>query len=229
MKIDTHVHSSGISKCSRVSYQEIAQRKKSQGYGGAILMNHCQPWYYDPKDLKEWINSFIEEFNNAYNYGKSVGFTFFLGIEVSISIPRWADFLLFGVSEEFLLNAPDMCRITQEELFDYCQKYGVLMVQAHPQRESFEFMDCRFMHGVEVNLSKRDIIKRSIVEEYAKEKDFGITVGSDYHEPYEGDFGGIIIPNEIQNSIQLVEYLNSTKEIKAFIGDEEIIYNGFKE
>ena len=168
MKIDTHVHSLGISKCSRVTYQEIAQNKLKAGYKGAVLTNHCQPWYYTQENYKEWIEEFITEFKNAYEYGKEVGFTFFLGIEISINDPRWADFLYLGVTEEFLRNAPDMCKASQSEIFKYCEKYGVLMIQAHPFRPNFEPLNPKFMHGVEINCSLSDIHNRWMVEEFAK-------------------------------------------------------------
>lgn len=224
MKIDTHVHSSGISKCSRISYEGITEEKLKAGYNGVVLMNHCQPWYYEPENFAEWIESFIAEFQNAYKYGKERGFTFFLGIEVSIKDPRWTDFLLFGVTEEFLRNAPDLCRINQQELYEYCQKYGVLMVQAHPQRETFEFLDPKYMDGVEVNCQPRDIFTRKTVEEFAKKHNLLITVGTDYHIPYDGDIGGIVIPDNIENSVELCNYLKQTNQIEAFIKDEAIIY-----
>ena len=227
MKIDTHVHSSGISKCSRVDYKQIVENKLKAGYNVAVLMNHCQPWYYKPEEFKEWINSFIAEFKQAYEYGKQRGFIFFLGIEVSVNIPRWADFLLFGVTEEFLLNAPDMCRVSQGEMYEYCKKYGVLMVQAHPQREKFEFLDFDYMDGVEVNISPSDIHTRKIIEMVAKKQGLAVTVGTDYHAPYEGDFGGLIIPDEITNSVELVNYLKNAKKLTAFIGEELITYKGF--
>ena len=227
MKIDAHVHSIGISKCSRVTYEQIVKNKQAVGYDGAVLMNHCQPWYYKSEELKDWIENFIQEFNRAYEYGKNLGFTYFLGIEVSVSVPMWTDFLIFGVTEEFLRNAPDMCRISQQELYEYCQKYGALMVQAHPKRMNFEFLDPAYMDGVEINISPRDINNRAIVEEFAKEHGIGVTVGSDYHEAYDGDFGGLIIPDDIENSVDLVNYMKNQKELTAFIADEVFKCRGF--
>ena len=228
MKIDTHVHSSGISKCSRVTFKEIVQNKMQAGYQGAILMNHCQPWYYEPEYYKEWIEAFIEEFNLAREYGKEVGFTFFLGIELSVSTPRWADFLLFGVTEQFLRETFDLCSLSQRQAYELCKKHGVLMVQAHPYRETFEPLDAQFMDGVEINCSRSDIHTRSKVEAFAKEHGLALTVGTDYHIPYPGDVGGLIIPDGITNSVELVNYLKNSEQLTLFIGDEIIQSKGFK-
>lgn len=227
MKIDTHVHSSGISKCSRVTYEEIVKNKLNAGYNGAVLMNHCQPWYYEPQQLSEWIEDFIQEFKKAYNYGKEQGFTFFLGIEVSVNIPRWADFLIFGVTEEFLKNAPDMCRISQKELYEYCKQYGALMVQAHPLRPDFELLDVNYMDGVELNLSNLDISTHAQVEELANAHGLALTVGTDYHSASSLGVGGLIIPDGITNSVELCNYLKQSKQLQAFIGDKITLKRGF--
>ena len=209
MKIDTHVHSSGISKCSKISYQQIAKQKLAKGINGAILMNHCQPWYYEPANQAEWIENFIEEF------------------EVSVGNPRWADFLIFGVTEDFLRNAPDLCRISQKELYEYCQKHGALLVQAHPLRPNFELMNVDYLDGVELNLSHSDSSTHSQVEELAEKHSLAITVGSDYHGPTEHDVGGIIIPDEITNSVELCRYLKESKQITTFIGEKITVRRGF--
>lgn len=228
MKIDTHVHSMGISKCSRVDYREIATNKLKAGYQGAVIMNHCQPWYYTEENYSEWKKQFIEEFNTAYEYGKSVGFVFIFGIEISISNPRWADFLFFGVTNDFILNAPDFCKLSQKEIYEYSQSHGVLMVQAHPFRPNFEPLDPAFMHGVEINCSTIDVQTRPMVEEFAKKHCLAITVGTDYHEPYEGDVGGIIVPDNVENSTQLCEFLKQSETLKVFVGEQIFTVNGFK-
>ncbi len=227
MKIDTHVHSSGISKCSRVTYEEIVKNKLSAGYNGAVLMNHCQPWYYEPYHLCVWMEDFIDEFKRAYNYGKEHGFTFFLGIEVSISIPRWADFLIFGVTEEFLRNAPDMCRISQTMLYEYCQKHGALMVQAHPLRPDFELLDANYMDGVELNMSGIDVNTHAQVEELARVHNLALTVGTDYHSADSKAVGGIVVPDDITNSVELCSYFKQSKQLQTFIGDEVTLRRGF--
>lgn len=227
MKIDTHVHSSGISLCSKITYQKIVEEKLKKGVDGAVLMNHCQPWYYKPEEYKQWMEKFIEEFNNAYEYGKERGFTFFMGIEVSVNIPRWADFLIFGVTEDFLRNSPDLCKLNQEDLYKYCVKYGALMVQAHPYRPNFEPLDPKFMDGVEINMQLRDDGTRPLVEKFAQEHGLLITVGTDYHEPYVNDCAGIIIPNEIKDSVALCDYLKNSEKINAFIGDKEFTLQGY--
>ena len=219
MKIDTHVHSMGISKCSRVTYKEIIDRKIAGGYGGVVLMNHCQPWYYDPEELSKWKEDFILEYENANEYAKQKNFKLMLGIEVSVSEPKWSDFLIFGITEEFIRLAPDLCRISQKELFEYCNKHGALMVQAHPFRMRHEPMDCNYMHGMEINTQPTDLHNRNMVIKHAKENGLFITVGTDYHDNTADNRSGIIVPDNIENSVQLAQYLKSTTHTEVFIHD----------
>ncbi|MBQ7408025.1 MAG: hypothetical protein IJW13_01960 [Clostridia bacterium] len=227
MKIDPHVHSSGISKCSRVSYEQIVSLKKQAGYDGAVLVNHCQPWYFTDEEYQGWMRSFIEEFKNAYEYGKNNGFLYFLGIEVSIENPHYADFLLYGVTEECLLAAPNLCKLNQKQLYEFCCEWNITLVQAHPLREGHVFLDPRFMHGVEINLRPGDLEMRDQVEKLAREHGLLITVGSDYHTAKAKEIGGLIIPNSVKTAKQLSEYLQNTNSIEYFIENEIFIFNKF--
>lgn len=225
MKIDTHVHSEGISKCSHVTYEEIVRSKKLAGLSGAVLTNHCQPWYYDRRDFKKWINEYLDEFYAAKAYGERENFRFYLGIEVTIIDPFYADFLLFGTDEKFLLNAPDLCRLSQEELYKYCHKNDVLMIQAHPLREKCKFMDVEFMDGVEINLRPSDLDKREKIIEFGKKNNLFITVGSDYHDVSQNIIsGGIIIPDEIKTAQELANFIRAEQRITTFINDKTEIF-----
>lgn len=219
MKIDTHVHSMGISKCSRVTYKEIIDRKIAGGYAGAVLTNHCQPWYYEPENYKQWIEEFIAEYEGAYEYARSKGFKLMLGIEVSVNDPKWADFLIFGVTKEFLRSSPDLCRISQRELFEYCEQNNALMVQAHPFRMRHEPMDSSYMHGIEINTQPTDLHNRNLVVKQAKENGLFIIVGTDYHDNTADNRSGIIVPDNIETSVDLVNYLKKAEHTEVFVHD----------
>ena len=224
MKIDPHVHSKGISLCSATNYTDLINEKKSAGYDGIVLTNHCQPWYYEKSELKNWINRFLTEYNQAKTYGDLVGFKVFLGVEVSVGNPHWSDFLLYGCDEKFFLNAPSLYELTQEQLFEYCNQQGVLMVQAHPFREGHSPCEAKFMHGVEINLRPQDFLKREAVEDFAKQNNLFVTCGSDYHVITQTEFGGIIIPDTITNSKQLAEFMREKGETTLFFENEVKTY-----
>ena len=220
IKIDPHVHSSGISLCSHVTCEEIIDAKIQLGYDGVVLANHCQRWYYPPEEHKYFVERVIEDFQRGKKYADEKGFRFYLGLEVSLDEPHYADWLLYGVTEEFLRNSPCFYTLTQKELFELCEKWNIVLVQAHPFRQT----PCnpQYMHGVEINCTDGDLDKIPLVEEFAKEHDLLITCGTDYHFVERVYRGGVYIPESCQTSVDIAAYFREGK-ITVFRGwDGEI-------
>lgn len=222
LKIDPHVHSKGISLCSCVTYEQIIDEKIKLGYDGAILTNHCQPWYYSENEHLNFIEKFITEFQQGKKYADQKGFRFYLGIEVSLHNPHYADWLLYGITEEFLRNSKCLYSLSQKELFEYCNKWGVLMIQAHPYRQSP--CDVKYMHGVEINCSDDDLDKVELVEEFARKNNLFVTCGTDYHFVEKTFHGGIYIPETCKTSEDIVKWIRKNGEIKVFFNTKEMVY-----
>ncbi len=222
IKIDPHVHSSGISRCSHVTCEQIIDEKIGLGYDGVVLTNHCQEWYYPPNEHKNYIEQVMGDFMRGKAYADKKGFRFYLGLEVSLNEPHYADWLLYGVTESFLRKTPCLYTLSQQELFQLCEENGVLLVQAHPFRQSP--CDPNFMHGVEINCSDGDLDKIPLVEEYAKEHGLLVTCGTDYHFPERTYHGGIYIPDTCQTAENIAEYIRKVGKIRAFYGGVEKTY-----
>ena len=217
LRIDPHVHSSGASFCSKVTCEEIVDAKIGLSYDGVVLTNHCQPWYYQPEEHKEWARKFIAEYERGRQYARSKGFRFFLGIEVSVSLPAYSDWLLYGVTEKFLKEADCLYQLDQRTLFALCRAYNVVMVQAHPLRQ--QLLDTRYMHGIEINCTPGDLEKRATIEHLANDYDLMVTCGTDYHSEDRVYRGGILIPDTVTDSEELATYFRSTDKTRIFTGD----------
>lgn len=219
LKIDPHVHSSGISRCSQMTCEEIVDEKRALGYDGVILTNHCQEWYYGQESHAAFMEEVIEEFRRGKAYADSKGFRFYLGLEVTLMKPHYADWLLYGATEEFLRSSPCLYTLSQQELFELCEKWGILLVQAHPYRQSPG--DPKYMHGIEHNCSQGDVYKFDLVEAFAKEHGLLLTCGTDYHFKENTRFGGIFIPESCVTATDVAAYLKSVKNVKIFIPEVE--------
>ncbi len=216
LKIDPHVHSKGISLCSRVTVEEIIDEKKRLGYDGMVLTNHCQPWYYPPEEHKNYVERVIEEFERAKAYGEERDFRVYLGLEVTLREPHYADWLLYGVTEEFLRRSPCLYRLTQKELFERCEEVGALLIQAHPFREGQSPCAPVYMHGVEINASKGDLGKAALVEDFARAHDLLVTCGTDYHGREQTYFGGIYLPKTCLTAADVAAHVRQSGEVKTF-------------
>ncbi|MBE7086048.1 MAG: PHP domain-containing protein [Clostridiales bacterium] len=227
IKIDSHVHSKGVSKCSRVTCEEIIDQKIALGYDGAVLTNHCQAWYYPPEEHAAWAKNFLEEYERGRKYAKARGFTFLLGIEISLNDPHYADWLVYGVTESFLREVPAPYTLKQKELFEACEAYGMVMVQAHPYRQSPA--NVQYMHGVEINCTPGDLERADEVLAFAKQNKRLVTCGTDYHTADRDFFGGMMIPNGIETGEEFAKYLLSTIETKVFLKEKLLTIPTFKE
>ena len=216
IKIDLHTHALPISKCSKLTCRELIDLKIKQGYGGMVLTDHCLFAYYSPMPYKEYVEEVIQVFNDACEYGKKYDFIVFLGLEVTIQNP-YGDWLLYGVTEEFLRGTPPLSELSQKELYEVCKEANVLMVAAHPFRGGEFSRELPYMDGVELNCFPTDYEKRQQVFAFGKEKGFLLTCGTDCHGEDERFCGGILIPKSIKNSVELAEYIKTTKLEKALV------------
>lgn len=223
MKIDPHVHSSGISLCSRVTVQEIIDEKKRRGYGGMVLTNHCQNHYYPPEEHKVYIERVIKEFHRAKAYGDKQNFLVMLGLEVTILDPAYNDWLLYGVSEEFLRATPCLYQMSQRKLFELCEKWGCLLVQAHPFRNT-GWGENAFMHGAEINCSHDyDLVRANDVLALAKERGLLVTCGTDFHSLGNTYQGGMLVHADIKTSVDFASYLKTSKYTEIFLENRTVI------
>lgn len=228
--IDTHTHSSGVSLCGRVTCEEIIDQKIALGYDGTILTNHCQPHYYEPtqENHAAYIEKLLADFNRAVPYAKERNFRWLLGIEVTLLQPHYADWQLFGVTEEFLRSTPCLHALSQRELFALCEKWGVLLVQAHPWRGNLSYCadqipgEKGFLHGVELNCSDGDFKNKEKVLATAREYGVFVTCGTDYHGAERTFVGGMYVPNTVQTSVDFAAYLRETDETVIAYGEERL-------
>ncbi len=213
LKIDMHVHSKGISLCSKVSCQTIVDEKLRVGYDGAVLTNHCQPWYYPPAEHSYFIERVIEEFYRGKEYADKKGFRLYLGLEVTIPNP-YGDWLLYGVTEDFLRRSPCLYQLTQKQLFELCEENGILLVQAHPFRNGCVLGDPRYMRGMEINCTPGDFEKASFVKEFTEKYNLLVTCGTDYHGIERETLGGILLPSECTTAAEIAAYIRAVKNVK---------------
>ena len=187
----------------------------------AVLTNHSQSWYCEPNKHRDLMQRHLEEFERAYAYAKEGGLRLLLGLEVTVRDPAWTDWLLYGVDERFMLNAPCLYNLTQKELFDYCKVNGVIMVQAHPFRYHSSIANPHFSHGIEINCSSGDLQHKDEILRQSAKHNLLVTCGTDYHgsNPF---VGGLYVPEWVKTGRDMGEYLSTAKNTEIFFGGEDI-------
>ena len=229
MKIDMHVHCLPVSLCAKINFDEVPPIFKDGGIDGFVLVNHCYPNHCCKlgdtleKQAKEYLNTYLK----CKEEGEKQGIKVFFGVELKlINEEGKPEFLLYGISEETFLNTYPLYNLSQKELFDFCNKHNILMVQAHPFREEqgYSPADPKYMHGIEVyNPHPYFDARFETSLSFAEENGLLKTAGSDFH--YEGQVGnsGMVIPDNVTDQFMLRDYLK-TKECVIY-NKEGVFYS----
>ncbi|MDY2851744.1 MAG: PHP domain-containing protein [Candidatus Borkfalkiaceae bacterium] len=230
IKIDTHCHTKPSSLCSEISPERLVDLYVTHGYDAVVLTNHYQKSHLaqfgdKPKDI---IDGFLADYYATVKAAKGTRLKVFLGAEVNFlntetfelpggeKVLVHGEFLLFGVSENFLKNTYDLCDLTQKELFELCDGENILCYQSHPLRTMHHCkpLDPKYMHGAEVFNPHFYQDSRKALE-FAKENNLLISGGSDFH--YESDAGNaaMYVPKDVSDQFELRDYLKTGESLIA--------------
>lgn len=182
---ETHLHTTEASACARASGAEYIDFYLERGYTGIIVTDHflagntcirrSLPW-------AEQIELFCRGYENTRAAGEAGGLDVFFGMEAGFD---GDEFLLYGISKQWLLEHPDMPWWSRSRMFDEVDAIGGLVVQAHPFRERAYLSQILLYpcccHAVEVVNSGNEPAFDARAAAYAAHWDLPMTGGSDAH------------------------------------------------
>lgn len=221
MLIDLHAHTSGISRCCRADAREVAEAAKNAGLDGVVITNHYPKYYLTDKTPEEFAAAYIKEYHYAEECGREVGIKVFQGLEVSMELYPSVHILLYGVSDDFILNNTAMFDYTQKQLYEKVKEYGGAMVQAHPFRGT-TVIDTEYLDGIEINC--HPVYKNShsdeILEIAAKNK-LSVTCGGDFHADSYRPKCGMYLPSDTENTFDLSKYILTAEKVHLCVQEPE--------
>ena len=178
---DMHIHTAGISRCSRVPAPELVRRCVISGLDGIVLTNHFAINHVDG-DPFEWRKKYEEEFYITRQEGERQGLSVLFGIEVTPLSEGGRDFPIYGVDPDFLYTEKMLYEYNQSELCQMARQAGAVFINAHPFRNGKTPKEPEFLDGVEINCHPLyHDNQKDLVIPYAKEHGLMLTCGSDYH------------------------------------------------
>ena len=169
-----------------------------------------------PRDLpwEKRVEQYCSGYEHALEEARSTNsdLVVMFGIEYNF---HGDEFLLYGVDKKWLLDNPDILEKSRHEVYESVHNYGGIMIQAHPYRESGYLSEINLTpsvcDGVEAYNACNPDYQNSLGYQYAVEKNFRMSAGSDIHNPGQPDMAGMSFDHKI-NSID--EY------VKAFMNNE---------
>lgn len=215
-KLELHVHTKENDLVAKVGGAGIVNLYKDAGYDGIVITDHYFAMFYDwfkdeldMNDHRRIIDRWLKGYRAAKEEGERLNFTVLLGAEVRFDGPMINDYLIYGIDEEFLYNAPLLNKLSGlEELLPLLPE-NALVVQAHPFRDNMTVRSPENIFGIEVYNGGTPDIRNRMAKDFARYYNKPMTSGSDFHEEGALAKGGIITKEKITSMEELVSVLKS--------------------
>ena len=209
-KTELHAHSREVSPCADFTVQEVTERYLSDGYTSLVLTNHYTSGILESagETWEERITYYLAPYRQMKEYAKG-RLNILLGCELRFTENN-NDYLILGVTEEFLIEHPELYRMNLKSFSALARENGLLVVQAHPFRNGMTVMPPAYLDGVEVfNGHMGHDSRNPIADAWAKK--FGLleTAGTDFHHPHQNGVAGILTDEPIETWEQLLAVLKS--------------------
>lgn len=216
---ETHLHTNHSSACAVSTPEDMVRSCKEYGYAGIFVTEHnwggntCidrnLPW-------AEFVEQFCGSYRRAKAEGDKIGLDVFFGYEAGFNA---TEFLIYGMSEEWLAAHPELRTATIEEQYKLVHEDGGMVIHAHPYREEYYIPEIRlfpeYVDGVEaINATHSNTNSRSHNDPtfddkavaYAREHHFPMTAGSDIHNVYLFG-GGVAFSKKLESGRDYIEQI----------------------
>ncbi len=214
-RTELHAHTSPVSSCADFSPEDVVKRYAELGYSSVAITNH---YTYDYRFIRfenepgaeKFVKWFMKDFNQAKKAGKKYGINVILGAELRF-MENHNDYLVYGIDEDMLKKFYDVLESGIAEFKKNEAFKDLLIIQAHPKRNSITEIDPSYVDGMETfNLHFNHNGKIAKAVKDAKEKGIKLTtIGSDYHHEGGEGLGAIRTREVIKDTYELAEVLRS--------------------
>ncbi|NLU53659.1 MAG: PHP domain-containing protein [Clostridiaceae bacterium] len=214
-KIETHMHTSEVSRCGKVPARDGIRLYHELGYDGVCITDHFFKGYFDQFDDLTWeqkIDRYLTGYRAAKDEGDKLRVKVILGMEYCFP-DTCDDILIYGFDEEFLYEHENMHLLNEDELKKFAKEHNLLLIQAHPFRKMISKTYDNLVEGFEVfNGNPRHDSMNDTAHQHAKGLNSIMISGSDFHQVQDAGIGGIILPRIPRNSLEFAQILREIKE-----------------
>lgn len=218
---EMHAHTRETSRCANVDAHEMVKCYMKSGYNGIVITDHMSPSTFErfegqnmPWDEK--VDYFLNGYHEALDAANGK-IKILLGMELRFDAPNnMNDYLVYGVTEKFLYNTPDLLNMELRDFSKLAHKNRMIIFQAHPFRIGMTISNPKYLNGIEAyNGNPRHNSSNRLAEIWADSHNLLRTSGSDFHEYEDLARGGIFFKKDICTNEELVhELLHGEYELK---------------
>ena len=213
-KTETHLHTEESSFCGMLTARQMVELYHKRGYSTVFITDHLTKLTFEKYSQDSWVESvdrYLRGYREATRAAEGLGVNVILGAEITLTeSPN--DYLLYGVTREFLIEHPEIYTLTREALYREAKKAGILVIQAHPHRDGVCYPTLDTIDGLEVyNSNPRHDDRSDKTRELAHRHGLYMTAGSDAHREDDACLSGVLTDTEIKTSADLIEAIKNGK------------------
>lgn len=211
--IELHAHTKETSPCSHIAANELVIKYKELGYSTLIITDHYTDNLLTCENPELVVDRFLAGYNSALIAGKEIGLNVLLGMEIRFSNEK-EDYLVYGVTREFLIKNYDICCKNIIELRKKLDESSLpfFISQAHPGRSLCKYPT--YLDGIEVyNAMNHDKKMNTIAKEYSIKYQLTPTSGTDCHSEKKIAKAGISTSLPVATTNDLISLLKDNKYI----------------
>ncbi len=219
-KTELHAHTSPVSVCADLSSKEVIKLYKEAGANAIVITNHFCEWFFEDRN----VDVYLRDFYDALNEGEKQGISIVLGAEIRFS-ENHNDYLLYGIDENDLRKAEKLLDVGIDNFYREFKNEKNLIIQAHPFRE-MNLANPESLDGIEVfNMHPGHNSKVAAAAKYAKENNFIITGGTDFHHLGHQGMCFIKTKEKPRDSFDLARIIKTRDYVFDVWGNTIIPYN----
>lgn len=224
-KIETHLHTTYISRCGWLGAQALIKMYARLGYSAICVTDHYNRTCFDYADIDlrqpgSKTEDFLLGYRRMVREAEKYGIRIYEGAELRFDGSD-NDYLLYGFHHDLLADPEKVISEGLEVFSRRCREDGALLIQAHPYRKGCHPVDPRLIEGVEVyNANPRHDSRNELAKEFAQTYGLLETAGSDCHQPGDQGRAGILAEELPEDGFGFAELLRSRK-YSLYIHEEQ--------
>lgn len=181
-RTELHAHSRPVSSCGVFSPAEVVEIYSNENCHTLTITNHLLPKNLidrTPDELSEYYNNAYYEAKEA---AKKYGINVALGVEIRF-VGSNNDYLVYGVCPEDVKHMAEYVNTDIATFYRDFKNDRNLILQAHPFRSNMDPTPIGSVDGIETfNTHPGHNSAIGIATKFAKQHDFIVSGGSDFHE-----------------------------------------------
>lgn len=213
-RIETHLHTTHVSKCGWLEAPQLVEGYQKAGYQGIVVTDHYNRTTFEYLNIDlaapgDKVTPFLDGYRRVRDEGEKVGIRVYKGAELRFDECE-NDYLLFGWPDELLRDPEEIFRMGIAAFAPLARAAGALIVQAHPYRKKCTPAIACYLDGVEVcNRNPRHENHNDRAAEYAEAFGLIATSGSDCHRVEDIAQGGILTEVLPADSLEMAQLIRS--------------------